>query len=110
MTTTPANTTPDSTTDKDRVGKGHLVAQVAERTGLHPRDAKRAVEAVFETIKEELAAGRRLTVQDFGAFHTRIRKATTRRNPHTGESYAAPESLAIKLTPATSLKNRLNGK
>lgn len=107
---TDTNATKPAITDKDRTGKGDLIARVAEKTGQHPRDAKAAVEAVFETIIEDLKAGRRFTMQGFGAIHTRVRKATTRRNPRTGESYAAPETLAIKLTPATSLKNELNGR
>ena len=105
MTHENANVTPD----KDRVGKGHLVTRVAEKTGLSPKESHAAVTAIFETLREELAAGRRVSIQHFGAFLTRVQKETNRRNPHTGDTFVSPERLAPKFVPATELKQHLNG-
>jgi uncharacterized protein (DUF2267 family) len=41
----------------DVVGADVFVQRVADRTGLHTRDAKRATEAVLETLAERIAGG-----------------------------------------------------
>ena len=41
---------------------------------------------VLETVKEEVAAGKKVQLIGFGTFEARSRKARTGKNPRTGEA------------------------
>ncbi|HHY36931.1 MAG TPA: HU family DNA-binding protein [Firmicutes bacterium] len=67
------------------MNKGELVARVADKADLTKKDAEKAINAVFETIQEALAAGEKVQLIGFGTFEVRERKARMGRNPQTGE-------------------------
>ncbi|HHW54351.1 MAG: HU family DNA-binding protein [bacterium] len=67
------------------MNKGELVARVADKAELTKKDAEKAVNAVFESIQEALAAGEKVQLIGFGTFEVRERKARMGRNPQTGE-------------------------
>ena len=67
------------------MNKGELVARVADKAELTKKDAEKAVNAVFESIQEALAAGEKVQLSGFGTFEVRERKARMGRNPQTGE-------------------------
>lgn len=50
------------------MNKTELIATVAEKTGSTRKDAELAVNAVFEVIGDELAAGGRVQLVGFGGF------------------------------------------
>ena len=58
---------------------------MAETTGLERGDASKAVEAVFDTISGALKRGDEVRLVGFGTFSCSQRKASTGRNPRTGE-------------------------
>ena len=47
--------------------------------------AEKNIEIVFENIKDRLASGETVRVEDFGTFGYRKRAARMARNPRTGE-------------------------
>lgn len=49
--------------------KSEVMARLAEETGLTQARAGQALEAVIELIVEELEAGERVVLLNFGAFH-----------------------------------------
>src|SRR3546814_2632931 len=67
------------------MNKQELIGSVAEATGLNRTDAGKAVESVFDTISGALKRGDEVRLVGFGTFSVTKRKASTGRNPRTGE-------------------------
>jgi len=67
------------------MNKGELIDNVASEIGITKREAKKAVECVFETITDCLAKGDAVRLVGFGTFGARQRAARMARNPRTGE-------------------------
>ena len=84
----------------------HAVPAVA---GLGVGQARGAVDAVFDTIAAELAAGGEVSVAGFGKFGVSQRAARSGRNPATGETIRIAASKAPKFSAASALKKELNG-
>lgn len=67
------------------MNKGELIDKVASEIGVTKKEAKKAVECVFETITACLAKGDAVRLVGFGTFGARQRAARMARNPRTGE-------------------------
>ena len=89
--------------------KSEFVDQVASRADLSKSDAEKAVNAALETIKDALTRGSDVTLTGFGKFHVTDRSARQGVNPATGEKIQIAASKAAKFSPASGLKNKLNG-
>ena len=87
--------------------KADIAAQVADRASLTKAEAKRAVNAVFEVIREALGSGDTVSVTGFGRFSTKDRPARTGRNPRTGENVAIAASKAPSFKAGKALRNRV---
>jgi DNA-binding protein HU-beta len=90
------------------MNKTELAQAVAARGGVDSSAAKAAVDAVFETIADELAGGGEVSVSGFGKFSVADRAARQGVNPATGEKIQIAASKAAKFSPASALKNKLN--
>ena len=89
------------------MNKAELIAAVAAKTGLSKKDADKAVAAVFESIKETLAAGDKVTVFGFGNFEVRERAARTGLNPRTKETIQIAASKVPAFKACKALKDAL---
>ena len=78
------------------MNKNDLISAVADNSGLSKSDAGKAVDGVFNTITNELRRRGEVRVVGFGTFSTAQRKATTGRNPRTGEAIQIPASTQPK--------------
>ena len=65
--------------------KAELIDAVVKKTEMTKKDAGRAIDAIFETIKEELSKGEKVQLVGFGSFEVRRREARVGRNPRTME-------------------------
>ena len=90
------------------MNKQELISQVAESSSMTKADAARAVDSVFETITSTLSSGGDVRLTGFGTFTTSQRKATTGRNPRTGESIQIPASTQPKFRAGKGLKQSVN--
>lgn len=90
------------------MNKTELVALVAEKAGLTKADSAKAVDAVLEAVSETLAAKEEVRIAGFGTFSVAHRKATTGRNPRTGEELQIPASNLPKFKPGKTLKDSVN--
>jgi DNA-binding protein HU-beta len=90
------------------MNKQDLVNKVADDTGLSKADAARAVDSVFDSITAQLASGGDVRLVGFGTFAVARRKATTGRNPRTGETIQIAASNAAKFKAGKALKDALN--
>jgi len=87
--------------------KADLAADVAGRASLTKAQAKSAVNAVFDIIRDALTKGDTVSVTGFGRFSTKSRSARTGRNPRTGESVAIAASKTPSFTAGEALRTRL---
>jgi DNA-binding protein HU-beta len=90
------------------MNKQELIGAVAETTGLTRNDAGKAVEAVFDSISGVLTKGDEVRLVGFGTFSISKRKASTGRNPRTGEPMKINASTQPKFKPGKGLKDAVN--
>lgn len=90
------------------MNKNELIGAVADSSGLSRNDATKAVEAVFETIQNTLSKGDEVRLVGFGTFSTARRKASTGRNPRTGEPMTIKASTQPKFKAGKGLKDSVN--
>jgi DNA-binding protein HU-beta len=91
------------------MNKQELIGSVADTAGLSRGDASKAVEAVFDTISSTLKKGDEVRLVGFGTFTVTRRKASTGRNPRTGEPMSIKESSQPKFKAGKGLKDSCNG-
>ncbi len=90
------------------MNKQELIGSVAETTGMTKNDTSKVVEAVFDSITSELQKGDEVRLVGFGTFTVSKRKASTGRNPRTGEPMQIAASSQPKFKPGKSLKDAVN--
>ena len=90
------------------MNKQELIAAVADTSGLTKGDAVKAVEAVFDTISTSLKKGDEVKLVGFGTFSLSKRKASTGRNPRTGEPMTIKASTQPKFKAGKGLKDHVN--
>jgi DNA-binding protein HU-beta len=90
------------------MNKQELIGSVAETTGLSRSDASKAVEGVFDAIGNALKRGDEVRLVGFGTFSCSKRKASTGRNPRTGEPMQIKESTQPKFKAGKGLKDSVN--
>lgn len=90
------------------MNKNDLISAVAEASGMGKADAGRAVDAVFANITQALRGGDEVRVTGFGTFAVTTRKASTGRNPRTGEAIQIPETRQPKFKAGKNLKQAVN--
>ena len=81
-----------------------LVTAVAEEADLPKAKAGQVIDAVFSAIETALKGKSEVRLTGFGTFSVSTRKATTGRNPRTGESINIPESLQVRFKAGKGLK------
>ena len=88
--------------------KNEIIAVVADKAGVSKKDAAKTVDALFETITEELANGNPVRFTGFGTFETRVRGARQGKNPRTGEILNIPESKLPAFKAGSGLREAVN--
>jgi DNA-binding protein HU-beta len=93
------------------MNKAEFVQKVARLSGLPVKDARKAVEAIFNAdsapygvLAEELAKSQKITLPGFGTFEARRRKAREGRNPRSGETIKIGASTYPSFRPGKNLK------
>jgi DNA-binding protein HU-beta len=90
------------------MNKQELIGAVAESAGLTRADATKAVESVFDSISSALKKGDEVRLVGFGTFSVSKRKASTGRNPRTGEPMSIAASSQPKFKAGKGLKDSVN--
>lgn len=90
------------------MNKQELIGEVADASGLSKGDAGKAVEAVFGAISAALTKGDEVRLVGFGTFSVSKRKASTGRNPRTGEPMTIKASSQPKFKAGKVLKDSVN--
>ena len=90
------------------MNKQDLISAVAESSGLTKNDATKAVEGVFDAITGALKKGDEVRLVGFGTFSVTQRKASTGRNPRTGETMTIKASTPHKFKAGKGPKHSVN--
>jgi len=90
------------------MNKQELIAVVADQTGLPRADTARVVEGLLDTITTQLRKGGEVRLVGFGNFSVSRRKASTGRNPRTGEPMNIKATSQPKFRPGKVLKDSVN--
>lgn len=90
------------------MNKNDLIGAVAEASGLSRSQASSAVESVFDSISGALKKGDEVRLVGFGTFSVAKRKASTGRNPRTGEPMKIKASNQPKFKAGKGLKDSVN--
>ncbi|MBH1992011.1 MAG: HU family DNA-binding protein [Sphingomonadaceae bacterium] len=90
------------------MNKQDLISAVAESSGLTKNDTTKAVEGVFDAITSALKKGDEVRLVGFGTFSVSQRKASTGRNPRTGETMTIKASAQPKFKAGKGLKDSVN--
>ena len=88
--------------------KAELIQAVAEKTGKSKKDAGVFVDAIFESIKDALVAGDKVTLTGFGVFEVRERAAKQCKNPRTHQMQDVPACKAPAFKAGKNLKDSVN--
>ena len=89
------------------MNKQELAAKISEAKGITKVEATRVVDAVFETIVEELKAGEMVKIPGFGNFVVKTRKARTALIPLTNKKVIVPSYKTVGFKPAKSFKEQV---
>lgn len=90
------------------MNKNDLVSSVSDSAGISKADATKAVDSVFDNITSSLQGGNEVRLVGFGTFSVAQRKATTGRNPRTGETIQIKASKQPKFKAGKALKEAVN--
>ncbi|WP_143869914.1 HU family DNA-binding protein [Catenovulum sediminis] len=90
------------------MNKSQLVEQIATQADITKADANRAVDALVDAVKAELAEGGKVDLVGFGSFSVSKRAAREGRNPATGETIKIAAANVPKFKPGKALKEAVN--
>ena len=84
--------------------------QVAEkRPDLAKADVEAVLDALGETLRNELAEGNIVPITGFGIFELKETAGRTGRNPQSGEPITIAASKSVRFKLAAPFKAQLNG-
>lgn len=91
------------------MNKQELIKSIYDKMdGLPLKQCENAVNAVLNSIKDELAKGGEVNLMGFGSFSVKTQKARTGRNPKTGEKLTIPAKKAPSFKAGKGLKEAVN--
>lgn len=90
--------------------KIEYIAEVAERTGISKKEARRIVDAMLDVISERLQAGEKVVLTGFGTFEVRERQARQGVNPKTRERMLIDATKTPGFSASNSLKMLVRSK
>lgn len=92
------------------MNKSELISSIASKTGLTKTDSSKALDAFIASVSETVKKGGEVRLVGFGTFSVTKRKATTGRNPRTGEAIKIPAKKLVKFKAGTNLAEAVQSK
>jgi integration host factor subunit alpha len=88
--------------------KDDINSRVYDLTGMSKTESKKAVEALFEIMKEMLERGEDVKISGFGKFQVKEKKARRGRNPRTGKDMMLQERRILVFIASPVLRDEIN--
>ena len=92
------------------ITKADLLDAVANNAGVSKKDAEAVLGAFFDFTTASAKKEDKVSWPGFGSFQGIQKKATTARNPRTGETVPVPARKALKFSASSTMRETLNGK
>ena len=89
------------------MNKTELIAAVAEKVGMSKKDADAVVNAVIDTIVEEVAEEEKVQIVGFGTFEVRSRSERQGRDPRTNSPITIPASKVPAFKAGKAFKDAM---
>ncbi len=89
------------------MNKTELIAAVAEKVGMSKKDADAVVNAVIDTIVEEVAKEEKVQIVGFGTFEVRSRSERQGRDPRTNSPITIPASKVPAFKAGKAFKDAM---
>ena len=78
--------------------KRDLAVRIASELNINQADVAGVIQLTLNHITDELGAGRRVELRNFGIFELTVRKSRVGRNPmKPKETVTIPEQVSVKL-------------
>ena len=90
------------------MNKAGLIAKLSDDAGITKTQANAALDSFVEAVTKTLKGGGKVTLVGFGTFSVSKRKASTGRNPRTGEPMKISASTQPKFKAGKGLKDAVN--
>lgn len=90
--------------------KEELVKAVSSKTGMSSIDTKKCIDEVFNSMREALSDGNKITIKNFGTFLVHEKKARDSFNPLAGVPIRLEARKRIKFRPSPTIKVDKNKK
>ena len=90
------------------MNKTELIEKIAASANLSKADAKKALDATTEAIKDALVAGDKVQLVGLGAFSTNERPAHEGMNPATKQKIQIPAKKVAKFKAGAELSDAVN--
>ena len=90
------------------MNKSELVEKIAMAAGLSKVDAKKALDAAVDAIKNKLAEGDKIALVGFGTFSVSERPAREGINPATKEKITIAAKKVVKFKAGAELEGVIN--
>ena len=95
------------TADTRTITKKDLVERASARAGVNRTATRDVLQAVLDTIVDELGDGHRIELRDFGVFEVKARAARTAQNPKTLERVRVPPRGAVRFKAGRRMKEAI---
>ena len=90
------------------MNKTELIASIADKSGLSNADARKALDALVDSVTDGLANGDRISLVGFGTWSVDERSARTGRNPQTGKTIQIAAKKVVKFKAGAGLASAVN--
>ncbi|MBU2447116.1 MAG: HU family DNA-binding protein [Bacteroidetes bacterium] len=85
------------------MNKHDLVAVISSRTGLTQKRVKEVLEAILNSVVDEVRKNKTFAFHNFGKFELKTRKQRKGVNPKTGDTILIPPKDVLVFRPSKNL-------
>lgn len=89
------------------MNKAELVDAISGKTDLSKKDIASVIDAIQESITDELVKGGKVSLVGFGSFQVSKRKARIGMNPRTRKTIRIPARTVPKFVAGKVLKEKV---
>ena len=89
--------------------KADLVTSISKNTDRYKPESTKALETIFELIKQSLESGEDVLISSFGKFCVKEKNQRRGRNPATNNEMILESRRVVTFRCSIALRKRING-
>ena len=91
-----------------KLNRKDLVEIVSEEAHLSKKDARAAIDLIFDNIEQTLLEGQEVNITNFGVFTPKKRQQRDGTDPKTHKRITIKDTTSVVFRPCKYLKGKLN--